>query len=87
MSGMKMLPVLLLLALGVGCSRATTEDCRKAVANIQRLRGLDNSAHAPDQEAFVRRCKSSAKPDAVRCLIGAKTLAELDACEPRAATK
>lgn len=70
-----------------GCSRPTTEDCRKAVLNLQRLRGLDTSAHAPDPEAAVRRCKSTARTETVKCLIAARTVQELDACEPSPHTK
>jgi hypothetical protein len=67
-----------------GCGRPAVEDCRKAVANMQKLRGLDDAQTAPDPEAAVRRCRSTAKPATVQCLIQAKTAAELDACETAA---
>jgi hypothetical protein len=71
----------LILAL-LGCSKPSTEDCRKAVLNLQRIRGLDTDAHAPDPEAAVRKCRSTANPTTVRCLIDAKTADDVARCEP-----
>ena len=68
------------LALAAGCSRPSEEDCRKAVMNLQRLRGLDTNPQAPDPEVAVRRCRTSGDSKSVRCLIAAKTAAEADQC-------
>lgn len=71
----------LLILLTVGCSKPGADDCRKAVLNIQRLRGMDTDAQAPDPEAAVRQCRSTANPNTVRCLIEAKTTDDLARCE------
>ena len=83
---MSMRSVLFALSLFavVACSKPSVEDCRKAVINLQKLRGLDNSAQAPDPEAAVRKCRSTANPKTVACLIRATSAAEADACEPAA---
>jgi hypothetical protein len=75
---------LALVSLGglAGCGKASVEDCRKAVMNLQKLRGLDTSPQAPDPEAAVRKCRATANPRTVACLIAAKSAAEADACEP-----
>ena len=78
--------VLLLLVLGAlggaGCSKPTADDCRKAVLNLQRLRGLDTSSQAPDVEQFVRKCRATGSPEVVHCIINASTAAEVERCEP-----
>ncbi len=76
--------VLLAAIMLCACGRPSTEDCRKAVNNMQKLRGLENAQQAPDPEAAVRKCRSTANPDTVACLIRAKTQPELDACEKAA---
>jgi hypothetical protein len=72
------------LAGAAGCSRPSEEDCRKAVLNLQRLRGLDSNPQAPDPEAAVRRCRSTGDQASVRCLIEAKSAADADACQAKA---
>lgn len=67
-----------------GCSKPSQEDCRKAVLNLQRIRGLDTSSNAPDPEAFTRKCRSTGDPVVVRCLIGAKVEADVARCEASA---
>jgi len=75
--------VLVCMILGVAaCSKPSADDCRKAVLNLQRLRGLDTSSHAPDVEQFVRKCRATGTPDIVHCIMNAKTEAEVDRCEP-----
>ncbi len=85
MRGMKRIGVVLALVItagSAGCSKPSHEDCRKAVLNLQRIRGLDQSSHAPDPEAFTRKCRATGSPDVVRCLIAAKTEADVARCEP-----
>ena len=78
---MRAMRLLLLAVLALaGCSRPTEDDCRKAVLNLQKLRGLDLKQGAPDPEVAVRRCRTSGDTKSVQCLIAAKTAAEADAC-------
>jgi hypothetical protein len=79
---MKRLVLIAALALAGACSKPSADDCRKAVLNLQRIRGLDTSAHAPDPEAFVRKCRATGDPKVVRCIIEAKTEGEVARCEP-----
>ncbi len=72
-----------LLLAAAGCSRPSTEDCRKAVLNLQRLHGLENNAQAPDPESAVRKCRATGSRETVACLIAAKTAAEGDACQKK----
>lgn len=66
-----------------GCSKPSEDDCRKAVLNLQKLRGLDLSAQAPDPERAVRNCRATGSTEMVKCLIAAKTAAEADACQKK----
>ena len=81
---MRLLAALLLFGLA-GCERPTDDECRRAVYNMQKLRGVENDATAPDPEAAIRRCRSSGKKDSTLCLANAKTLEEAKACIPAAA--
>jgi hypothetical protein len=77
---------LLLLVSGLGslgCSKPSEEDCRRAVLNLQRIRGLETNPQAPDPEAAVRKCRSTGDTDTVKCIIAAKTTAEADACQKK----
>jgi hypothetical protein len=82
---MKRLVLFLALVVGAAgstaCSKPSAEDCRKAVLNLQRIRGLDTSAHAPDVEQFVRKCRATGSPESVHCIVNAKTEAEVSHCE------
>lgn len=72
--------VLALLTLGA-CDKPTPEDCRKALANMQRLLGTENLNTAATLEGEVRRCRGGSKRKAVECAIKATTLDELRACD------
>jgi hypothetical protein len=79
---MRAMRLLLSVALGLalaGCSRPTEEDCRKAVLNLQKLRGMDPK-QGPDPEVAVRRCRASGDSKSVKCLMAARTAAEADQC-------
>jgi hypothetical protein len=71
------------VAAVAGCSKPSEEDCRKAVLNLQRLRGLEGSAQAPDPVPAVRRCRAGATRETVLCLINAKSASEADRCAPK----
>jgi hypothetical protein len=81
---LRMRRIVLLLGLVAACSKPSQDDCRKAVLNLQRIRGLDTSAHAPDPEQFVRKCRATGTPESVKCLIAAQTEADVAKCEPAA---
>ncbi len=84
MPAMRRLWFVAALLVGVaGCSRPSTEDCRKAVLNLQKVHGLDSNAQAPDPEPAVRKCRATGSPAMVACLIAAKTAAEADACQKK----
>ena len=63
------------------CNKPEAEDCRKAIANMQRLLGTDAAAKNVDNEGEVRRCKGGSTRESVACAIKATTLDELKACE------
>ena len=67
-------------ALG-GCNKPAADDCRQAIANMQKLLGTDVAAKNADNESEVRRCKGGSRKDAVACAIKATTLGELKACD------
>lgn len=83
MRRLRVLWLAVLLLPAAACSKPTDEDCRKAVLNLQKLRGQEGKTQPPDVEAFVRRCRSTGSTDSVRCLIDAKTPAEADACQKK----
>jgi hypothetical protein len=69
------------LALVSSCNKPTEDACQKAIENIQRVTGIENSAGAPDSAAAVRKCRAQASKEAVACMTSAKTIAEIAACE------
>lgn len=64
-----------------GCEKPALEDCRQAIANMQKLLGTDAAAKNSDNEGEVRRCKGGSTRKTVACAIKATTLDELKACE------
>jgi hypothetical protein len=84
LADMRFLLAATLLCL-IGCDRPTEDECRKAVYNLQKLRGLEADPGAPDPEAAIRRCRASGKRESAQCLGDAKTLEEANACIPAAA--
>jgi hypothetical protein len=86
MRAMSLRALLLLAAtaLGaIGCNKPSEDDCRRAILNLYKVRGIDSSPQAPDPAPAVRRCRSSASKDTVQCLINAKTAGEADRCSPK----
>lgn len=71
------------LALGTGaCDKPSSEDCEKALRNMQRILGTDslnNDTAAIQGE--VRRCRGASSKAAVACAIKAETLADLNNCD------
>jgi hypothetical protein len=67
-------------ALGA-CNKPSPDDCRKALANMQRLLGTDQLLKAGDLEGEVRRCRGGSKRESVECAIKATTLEQLRACD------
>jgi hypothetical protein len=63
-----------------GCNKPAAEDCRAAIANMQKLLGTDAAAKNGDNEGEVRRCKGGSTTEAVACAMKAATLDELKAC-------
>ena len=72
-----------LLALGAGaCDKPSTEDCEKALRNMQQILGTDTFNKDPAAlQSEVRRCKGASSKTAVACAIKAQTLADLNNCE------
>ena len=74
-----------LVALAVslpGCAvKPTEEECRKAIANMQRLMGTDTVRDDARIESEVRRCKGGSKKKAVECAMKATTLDDLRTCD------
>ena len=62
------------------CNKPEADDCRKAIANMQKLLGTDASAKNVDSEGEVRRCKGGSSRESVACAMKAGTLDELKAC-------
>jgi hypothetical protein len=86
MRAMSLRALLLLVSASLaatGCNKPSEEDCRRAVLNLQKVRGIDTSPQAPDPAPAVRRCRSGASKETVQCLINAKTAAEADRCAPK----
>ena len=72
-----------LLALGAGaCDKPSSEDCEKALRNMQRILGTDSFNHDPAIiQGEVRRCKGASSKTAVACAIKAETLDDLNNCD------
>jgi hypothetical protein len=70
------------IILVTGCStKPSADDCRKAIANMQRLMGTDNMRDDGRIEGEVRRCKGGSTKKAVECAVKAQTLDDLRHCE------
>lgn len=76
-----LLATALIAALGTGCDRPDEDDCRSAVENIQRITRTAADIDPGDIEAAVRSCRANASKESVRCMMNARTLEALEACE------
>lgn len=63
------------------CNKPSTEECRQAITNMQKLLGTQTSSKEIDNEAEVRRCKGGSTKEAVGCATKATTVDELKACK------
>jgi hypothetical protein len=81
---MRWLVLVISLVSVAACGKANEEDCRKAILNVQKIRGFENDRNAPDVESRVRQCRAGGKKQTIDCLIKATTPAELDSCDPKA---
>jgi len=72
-----------LLALGTGaCDKPSSDDCEKALRNMQQILGTDTFNKDPASlQSEVRRCRGASSKEAVACAIKAQTLADLNNCE------
>jgi hypothetical protein len=79
---MTRLALLFAVVLATACAtKPSSEDCRKAIENMQRLMGTDNMRDDGRIEGEVRRCKGGSTKKAVACAIKAQTLDDLRHCE------
>ena len=63
------------------CNKPSEDDCRKAIANMQRLLGTDTTTTTADaNQGDIRRCKGGSSREAVACAIKATSRVELEAC-------
>ncbi|HET9988910.1 MAG TPA: hypothetical protein VFQ65_10320 [Kofleriaceae bacterium] len=71
-----------LLALGTGaCDKPSSEDCEKALRNMQRILGTDSFSDTATIQGEVRRCRGASSKAAVACAIKAETLDDLNNCD------
>jgi hypothetical protein len=77
----RFLLVVVAIAGAGACNKPTTDDCRKAIANMQLQLGTEAVGKNSDIEGDVRRCKGGSSREAVACAIKASSLAELKACD------
>jgi len=79
---MKRFLFVVIAMVGAGaCDKPALDDCRQAIANMQKLLGTDTAAKNLDNEGEVRRCKGGSSKEAVACAIKATTVDQLKACE------
>ena len=72
----------LLLGAGSGCrSKPSDEDCKRAVANLQRLNNTGTGLAAEKETAAaVRRCLADSTMEDARCVAAAQTVEAADTC-------
>jgi hypothetical protein len=63
-----------------GCNKPTADECRLAIANMEKQLGTETAARNEDNEGNVRRCRGGSSKEAVTCAIKATTPEELKAC-------
>ena len=79
---MKRLLIVVAAVVGLAaCNKPSTEDCRQAITNMQKLLGTLSTDQNASNDSEVRRCKGGSRKEAVACAIKATTLAELKQCD------
>jgi hypothetical protein len=63
-----------------GCDKPSEDDCKAAVARIQKLHGNERDDPALERAA-IRSCRGSASKESVSCIIRAENVEALQACE------
>ena len=75
--------LLVLCAWTLGCgNKPTEEDCKKAIANIQKVTGVQPNTEE-ETLAAIRKCRGQSTKGAAECMANAKTTDEIDACEAK----
>jgi len=81
---MKLWSAVLLLAAATvtsaACSKPSEKDCKQAIETIRRLAGTDSDDFG-DPEKAIRSCRANASKKSVKCILSAKTYADLEKCE------
>ena len=72
---------LLFLVVLAACNKPETDDCRKAIDNMQHIIGTENLSGNGDNEGEVRRCRGGSSKEAVQCAIKAQTKDDLAKCD------
>ena len=76
--------VLVTLVFAWGCTgRPTEEECKKAIANVQKVYKYDAVSREAETMAFVRKCRARSSRDNVACLINATNDSEIVACNKK----
>jgi hypothetical protein len=80
----RVISVLTLAIALVGChGKPSEEDCKRAVANIQRVNGIEGTTNEVDTLAAVRKCRADSSKESALCIAAAKTPSDIDACSRR----
>jgi hypothetical protein len=86
MRGMRRALLILSLALAAcGQTRPTEAECQKAIDNMNKLYNV--KIEEQEISKGVRRCAAQSTKDTAACQTAAKTIADLEACEKKAAAK
>jgi hypothetical protein len=79
---------LALLVAGAGCDSCSTkpsaEECRAAIENMRKIRGLDRNTAGVEIDKAIRSCRGSSTKETARCLTNARAEKDLQACEGEA---
>ena len=79
--------VVILCALGLAMpltacrTKPSKEDCEKAIDNMRKIRGTENTKTGANRGRAVRSCQGNSSRTTVKCFIAAKTVEELVECE------
>jgi hypothetical protein len=72
--------IAVVFGVGAGCNKPESDDCRKAIKNMNRLMGTDKLTTSAQLEASVRSCRGTSTKESVECAIQAQTLDQLKTC-------